>query len=123
MSDALETGLLKTLSNAYEAKAKELGVPAEQVEKAEGLSVRLVSHIEKVHPVREEVSLSKSSARQTPSFVINNVSPINPVDVPKVFEKWMSRWLPGENKVHWSISIHTWSRRATFCHVCLRIRP
>jgi hypothetical protein len=57
MSDSMEEGLQKTLAAAYEAKANELGVSIDEVDKAEGLSIRVLSHIEKKHTIRDEVSL------------------------------------------------------------------
>jgi E1A/CREB-binding protein len=60
MSDAIQAGLENTLATAYTDKALELGVGVDQVEKAKGLTVRVVSHIEKKHVVRDEVSLSIS---------------------------------------------------------------
>jgi E1A/CREB-binding protein len=56
MSDSMEEGLEKTLATAYDAKAKELGVGVDEVEKAKGLSIRVLSHIEKKHSVRDMVS-------------------------------------------------------------------
>jgi E1A/CREB-binding protein len=56
MSDSMEAGLEKSLATAYEAKARELGVGVDEVEKAKGLSIRVLSHIEKHHAVRDLVS-------------------------------------------------------------------
>lgn len=56
MSSAIEDGLHKALAKAYEARAADLGVDVSQIEKAEGLSVRLVSNMEKKHVVRDKVS-------------------------------------------------------------------
>lgn len=56
MSIAIENGLRKTLASAYEDRATELGVDVSEVEKAEGLFVRVVSNMEKKHVVRDEVS-------------------------------------------------------------------
>lgn len=61
MSDFMEEGLEKTLVKAYNAKAKELGVPLDEVEKAQALSVRVMSHIEKKHTVRDMVSFPLGS--------------------------------------------------------------
>lgn len=55
MSNELEAGVIKCLEAAYESKAKELNIPFEEVEKAEGLSIRVLSHITKKHGVRDEV--------------------------------------------------------------------
>jgi E1A/CREB-binding protein len=57
MSDSMENGLQQTLSKAYEVRASKLGVPIDEVEKAEGLSIRVLSHIKKKHTVRDLVSL------------------------------------------------------------------
>jgi len=56
MSTAIEKGLHKALASAYEDRAMELGVDVSEVEKAEGLFVRVVSNMEKKHVVRDEVS-------------------------------------------------------------------
>ena len=56
MSKAIENGLRRSLQKAYARKAVERGVGIDQVEKAEGLSVRVISNMEKKHVVREEVS-------------------------------------------------------------------
>jgi hypothetical protein len=55
MSMALEKGLTAALDSAYKGKAEELGVGVDQVEKAGGLTVRVVSNMEKKHFVGEEV--------------------------------------------------------------------
>lgn len=55
MSDFMEEGLLKNLKTAYECRAKEMNVPVEEVEKAEGIFIRVLSHITKKHTVRDEV--------------------------------------------------------------------
>lgn len=56
MSEAIENGLHKTLEEAHEKRAAELGVDVSEVEKADGLFVRVVSNMEKKHVVRDEVS-------------------------------------------------------------------
>jgi hypothetical protein len=56
LSQAIEKGLVGALQVAYESRAKELAVRIEEVEKAEGLSVRVLSHVEKKHVVGSEVS-------------------------------------------------------------------
>ena len=58
MSTAIETGVERALAKAYEDRAAELGVDASELEKADGLSVRVVSNMEKKHVVRDEVSCS-----------------------------------------------------------------
>ena len=62
LSRVIEEGLEKTLSKAYEKVAADRGCTLSQVEKADGLSVRVVSSLEKKHKVRKEVS---------PCFVFN----------------------------------------------------
>lgn len=56
MSVAIEEGLRNALTAAYEERALETGVSVDDVEKAEGLTVRVVSNMETKHVVREEVS-------------------------------------------------------------------
>lgn len=56
MSAAIESGLHKALASAYEERALDLGVDVSEVEKADGLCVRVVSNLEKKHVVRDEVS-------------------------------------------------------------------
>ena len=56
MSMAIESGLQSALQNAYEDKAKEMDISIDEVEKAEGLTVRVVSNMDKKHVVRDEVS-------------------------------------------------------------------
>jgi E1A/CREB-binding protein len=55
MSMAIEKGLAKALETAYSARAKELGLSVENVEKANGLVVRVLANTEKKHFVGEEV--------------------------------------------------------------------
>lgn len=55
MSREIEKGLFDALQSAYDARAKELGVSLAEVEKAEGLCVRVVSNVDKNHFVGEEV--------------------------------------------------------------------
>lgn len=57
LSRSVEDGLLKTLAKEYEKVAVDRGCTVAQVEKAEGLSVRVVSSLEKKHIVRDGVSL------------------------------------------------------------------
>ena len=61
MSDSMEEGLQETLARAYEAKAEELGVELDDVEKAKGLTIRVMSHIVKKHTVRDLVSVLVST--------------------------------------------------------------
>jgi hypothetical protein len=55
MSDALEQGLYDALQLAYSARSNELGITLENVEKAEGLCVRVLSNVEKKNLVGEKV--------------------------------------------------------------------
>jgi hypothetical protein len=69
MSMALEKGLIEALNTAYKGKAEELGVGVDQVEKAGGLTVRVVSNMEKKHFVGEEVRASVLyCCRRCPAF-------------------------------------------------------
>lgn len=61
MSQELEEGLEATLQRAYEERSSKQGVSIDKVEKAVGLSVRVISNIEKKHLVRDLVSPSSSS--------------------------------------------------------------
>lgn len=56
MSDAIEKGMADALQAAYASRASELGVPVEEVEKVDGLCVRVLSNLEKRHFVGEKVS-------------------------------------------------------------------
>ncbi|KAL7567812.1 hypothetical protein ACA910_000563 [Epithemia clementina (nom. ined.)] len=55
MSDAIEEGLQKVLAKAYTDRAKELGVDVDTVERANELTVRVISSVEKNHSVGEEM--------------------------------------------------------------------
>mmetsp|Transcript_27183 Transcript_27183/g.57354 ORF Transcript_27183/g.57354 Transcript_27183/m.57354 type:complete len:699 (+) Transcript_27183:4052-6148(+) len=66
MSRSIEEGLAKTLSKAYEKVAEDRSCTVSQVEKAEGLCVRVVSSLEKKHKVREEM-LARYSKKGYPS--------------------------------------------------------
>jgi E1A/CREB-binding protein len=55
MSDVLERGLHDALRVAYQIRSTELGVAVEDVEKAEGLCVRVLSNVEKKNVVGEKV--------------------------------------------------------------------
>lgn len=57
MSEAMEERLSIALLKAYEKVAQDRGCTVAQVEKAEDLTIRVVSSLEKKHKVREEVSL------------------------------------------------------------------
>ncbi|KAL7549416.1 hypothetical protein ACHAWF_012686 [Thalassiosira exigua] len=56
LSRAIEDGLSKTLSKAYDKVAEDRGCYLSQVERAEGLCVRVVSSLQKKHKVREEMA-------------------------------------------------------------------
>jgi E1A/CREB-binding protein len=55
MSHAIESGLLATLETEYTARASELGISPDEVEKAEGLCVRVLSNVDKKQFVGDEV--------------------------------------------------------------------
>lgn len=61
MSTAIEQGLQNALSSAYKKRAEELAVSIDQVEKAEGLVIRVLSNTEKRHMVGDEVRIGKST--------------------------------------------------------------
>lgn len=56
MSLAIEKGLENHLEKAYMQRAVDTDVPLEKVEKVEGITVRVISNMEKTHVVRDEVS-------------------------------------------------------------------
>ena len=56
LSRAIESGLFETLSEEYAKIANQRRCDLSQVEKADGLCVRVVLSLEKKHKVREEVS-------------------------------------------------------------------
>ena len=56
MSEALEKGLEKALAKKYEEKAAELEVSLDEIDKVDGISIRVVSNMERQHLVRDEVS-------------------------------------------------------------------
>ena len=60
MSDFLEKRVVINLEKAYESKSKEMNIPLHEIEKAKGLSIRVLSHITKKHAVRDEVRVSGS---------------------------------------------------------------
>lgn len=55
MSRELEEGLQRALGAAYVVKSNELGVGVDDIEKADGLSVRVISNIDKHHFVGDEM--------------------------------------------------------------------
>lgn len=55
MSDFMEEGLSKALERAYSKAAGELGVDVSKIDKAQGLCIRVLSHVKKKHAVRDEV--------------------------------------------------------------------
>ena len=61
MSEAIEKGLEKALAKKYEEKAAELEVGLDEIDKVDGISVRVVSNMERQHLVRDEVSLMARS--------------------------------------------------------------
>ncbi|GKY92630.1 hypothetical protein MPSEU_000233100 [Mayamaea pseudoterrestris] len=56
LSQAIEKGLIGALQVAYQSRAKDLAVGIEEVEKAEGLSVRVLANVEKKHFVGNEMA-------------------------------------------------------------------
>jgi E1A/CREB-binding protein len=66
MSIAIEAGLRHSLEAAYRTRAKELGIEYDKVEKASGLTVRVVSNVEKKHFVGSEVSMPRFVSRMYP---------------------------------------------------------
>lgn len=57
LSRAIEKGLGEALANQYVCRAKELSCGIDEVEKADGLTVRVVSNVDKRHYVGDEVSV------------------------------------------------------------------
>lgn len=57
LSREIEKGIAEALRVAYSSRAEELGVGVEEVEKAEGLSVRVLSNVDKKHVVGDEVRI------------------------------------------------------------------
>ena len=56
LSDAIEAGLERCLTELYEQTAKEQGLASiDDVEKVDGLTVRVVSHLDKKHRVRDNL--------------------------------------------------------------------
>jgi E1A/CREB-binding protein len=55
MSDAIERGLNEALEAAYKQRGDELGIPLKDVERANRITVRVLSNTEKKHIVGEEV--------------------------------------------------------------------
>merc|ERR1712226_946166 len=55
MSLAIENGLENHLEKAYMQRAVDTDVPLEKVEKVEGITVRVISNMEKTHVVRDEM--------------------------------------------------------------------
>lgn len=66
MSDALEKGLHESLHSAYTARSTELGVAFENIEKANGLCVRVLSNVEKKNLVGEKM-LQRYKFKEYPS--------------------------------------------------------
>jgi len=55
MSLAIERGLENHLEKAYLQRANDSDVPLEKIEKVEGITVRVISNMEKTHVVRDEM--------------------------------------------------------------------
>lgn len=55
MSEAIENGLQMKLEKAYRETARKRGVSVDELEKAEGLSIRVVANMDKKHLVRDEM--------------------------------------------------------------------
>ena len=55
MSEEIERGVKKALAKKYEEKAKELKIGIDEIDKAESISIRVVSNMERQHQVRDEV--------------------------------------------------------------------
>jgi E1A/CREB-binding protein len=55
MSDAIEMGVASALETAYLERAEELGISVDEVEKAEKLTIRVLSNVEKKHFVKDKV--------------------------------------------------------------------
>jgi E1A/CREB-binding protein len=75
LSRAIEKGLADALKVAYESRAKDLGVSVSEVERAEGLSVRVLSNVEKKHFVGDEVRLHEVDVESTVSFCRSDMLP------------------------------------------------
>jgi PHD-finger len=69
MSEFIEKGLQEALESAYVSRANELKVSYDEIEKADGLSVRVVSNIEKKHVVGEKVSLSRNCCNAADFYI------------------------------------------------------
>jgi E1A/CREB-binding protein len=72
MSTAIESGLEAALGKAYELRAKELGVSLEEVEKADGLTVRIISNVEKKQLIGEEMYERYSSQGCPSEFPVHS---------------------------------------------------
>jgi E1A/CREB-binding protein len=66
LSRSIEDGLEKVLSEAYEKVAEDRGCTVNQVEKVDGLCVRVLSSLDKKHKVREEM-LARYARKGYPS--------------------------------------------------------
>jgi hypothetical protein len=69
MSDAIEKGLSDALQAAYTARSSELGIAFEDVEKVDGLCVRVLSNVEKRHYVGEKVGIIVVLDCPSPSYL------------------------------------------------------
>ena len=73
MSVFVEEGVLKALEKAYDARATSLGVPVSEVEKCDGITIRVLSHIEKKHTIRDEVRKCVGSPGNASFFALTYV--------------------------------------------------
>lgn len=55
LSDAIQEGMIRALEKGYADRAKELCIDLDAVERADGLTVRILSSVEKNHHVGEEM--------------------------------------------------------------------
>jgi len=66
LSDSIEEGVQRTLEKAYGDRAKEQGVSLDEVERAEGLCIRVLSNFEKKQHVGKEM-LNRYGSKGCPS--------------------------------------------------------
>jgi len=72
MSLAIEKGLEKHLGKAYMLRAKNKGLTLQKVEKVEGVTVRVVSNMEKKHVVRDEMFARYSKSGCSSEFPVRS---------------------------------------------------
>lgn len=58
MSETIEKGILETLEKEYSMRAQARKCSLDKIEKVNNLNVRVVSNMEKIHFVRDKVSIS-----------------------------------------------------------------